>query len=110
MASGQLTTQPSNVAAKVGKSVSLSCAADSGEVLKWDSYASNPTESQSIVYGSNWVLSQKKYELLTEPAGNYELTIKSVELTDAGKYSCKYNINSAISGSAEVIIFGETIS
>ncbi|KAI0231095.1 hypothetical protein LSAT2_018537 [Lamellibrachia satsuma] len=106
VASGQLTVKPQNVVGKVGSSVSLACATDSGVVLKWDEYITNPAEAQTIVSGSNFIIpGTTKYGLLTTPAGNYQLTVNSLTLQNAGRYGCKYSTNSNIAASTEVIIF-----
>ena len=96
---GELTKGPENVAGLVGSSVTLSCA---GTYLAWEDYTSvgnlMPLSKGTTVFYPN------KYDLMTEPTGTYNLTIKSLELKQAGEYKCR-TLPGPQYGIAEVVIF-----
>ena len=102
--------KPQNVVGKVGSSVSLACAADPSVELAWDEYITSATVGQPITIHDGLIKPETKYGLLTTPPGNYQLTVKLLLLNDAGKCSCKFLQDVSVSGSSEVIIFGETSS
>ena len=98
---------PENVVGLVGGDVTLACATSAADFLGWDEYITNLKTAQNIFFGNNSVKSQSKFELLTTPTGNYQLTIKSLTLNDGGKYVCKYMVDITKRGIAEVIVLGE---
>ena len=102
---GQLTKRPENVAVLVGSNVTLSCA---GTVLSWEEYATSPIDTMTISNEAQ-VYEPKKYDLITEPRGTYDLIIKSIELNQGGRYRCKALRDPNSATSAQVITFsGET--
>lgn len=100
---------PENVVGVAGGDVTLACATSAADYLGWDEYITNLNTAQNIYIGDLSIKpnSQSKYELLTTPAGNYQLTIKSLTLNDGGKYVCKYMVDITKRGVAEVIVLGE---
>ena len=104
---GQLTKSPENVAALVGSSVTLRCA---GTDLSWEEYATDPTGAAVTISYKADVTYPNKYDVTTEPTGTYDLTIKSIPLTQGGRYRCKALKVTASYTSAQVITFsGETL-
>ena len=83
----------------VGSSVTLNCA---GTNLKWDEFVSDDKGPDSISSGST-NYAPKKYDVVTTPKERYDLTIKSLALTDGGKYRCK--VIRGATAYAEVIVF-----
>ena len=79
-----MTEGPENVAVLVGSNVTLRCA---GTDLGWDEYVSNPGILILISFRTS-VVKPNKYDLITEPTGRYDLTIKSIQLTQGGLYRC----------------------
>ena len=82
---GQLTKSPENVAVLVGNNVTLRCA---GTVLAWQEYISDPTGDATILSYQAEVVIPNKYDLITQPTGTYDLTIKSIQLNQGGRYRC----------------------
>ena len=104
---GQLTKSPENVAGLVGSSATLRC---SGSVLGWEEYVTDPTGGSTAISTEGRVYQPNKYVLVTEPTGTYDLTIKSIELKEGGRYRCKGLIVPTSYTSAQVITFsGETL-
>ncbi|KAK2153117.1 hypothetical protein NP493_2354g00023 [Ridgeia piscesae] len=83
---GQLTKSPENVAGLVGSNVTLRCA---GSDLSWEEYVSDPSGDAMTMSFQATVVEPNKYDLITEPPGTYDLTIKSIQLTQGGRYRCK---------------------
>ena len=83
---GQLTKGPENVAVLVGSNVTLRCA---GTDLAWEEYATDPTGGAVTIAFQAVVVEPKKYDLITEPTGTYDLTIKYIQLKQGGRYKCK---------------------
>ena len=105
--SGQLTENPENVAGLVGSTVTLRCA---GTTLQWEEYISKPWPTGSTLTGPQSYF-PNKYDLITTPAGTYNLKIKSLELGDGGAYMCKAILDPLSYTFAEVIVFnGKTFS
>ena len=103
--------KPQNVVGQAGSSVSLACGADPNVELAWDEYTTSATVGQPITIRDILIKPETtKYGLLTTPPGNYQLTLKLLMLNDARKYTCKFLQDVYVSGSSEVIIFGETSS
>ena len=98
---GQLTKIPDNTAGLVGSSITLQCA---GTVLQWEAFATSPQEAKTIsVEARNY--KSNMYDLITMPAGTYNLTIKSLVLANGGGFQCKA-INDVHSFAiAQVIVF-----
>ncbi|KAK2153319.1 hypothetical protein NP493_2329g00001 [Ridgeia piscesae] len=99
---GQLTKSPENVAGLVGSSVTLRCA---GTDLSWEEYVSDPSGDAVTISFQTTVVEPNKYDLITEPTGTYDLTIKSIQLTQGGRYKCKALRDVASSRFAQVITF-----
>ena len=104
---GQLTKSPENVAVLVGSNVTLRCA---GTDLSWEQYVSNPTGAVTITYKAD-VVKPNMYDLITEPTGTYDLTIKSIQLKQGGLYRCKalhdvtsYTFAQVITFSGEILL------
>jgi len=103
---GEITQTPSNVATKVGQSVSLLCA---GDHLMWENYSTSSSNPQVLALDTTMVGRCKDGQCsLNTDAGKYELTINSPFLSDGGKYRCKSQFGTAQYGDAEVIVFGKT--
>ena len=103
---GQLTKRPENVAGLVGSDVTLRC---SGSVLGWEEYVTDSSGATAISNEAR-VFSTNKYDLTTEPKGTYDLTIKSIELKQGGRYRCKSFTAGTSATSVQVITFsGETL-
>jgi len=106
---GQVTKGPENVAVLVGSDVTLRCA---GTDLGWESFASDTTtDPLTISYKADLAMPDK-YDLITEPPGTYDLTIKFIKLEQGGRYKCKALRVGARSStiSVQVITFsGETL-
>ena len=103
---GLLTKGPENVAVLVGSNVTLRCA---GSNLAWDEHATDPSGEAVTITFQAVVVEPNMYALITEPKGTYDLTIKSIQLKQGGRYKCK-----ALRGlsytCAQVITFsGETL-
>ena len=104
---GQLTKSPENVAGLVGSDVTLRCA---GTDLIWEEFVSNPTGHAVAISSGDRVAKPNKYGLITEPTGTFDLTIKSIELKQGGRYNCKAFLDSTSFTYAQVITFsGETL-
>ena len=104
---GQLTKSPENVAGLVGSSATLRCA---GTDLSWEEFVSDPTGAAVIISFQAVVVKPNKYDLITEPTGTYDLTIKSIQLTQGGRYKCKALKDVTSFTFAQVITFsGETL-
>ena len=102
---GQLTKSPENVAALVGSNVTLRCA---GTSPSWNEFVSCPY--LVMISYLTYVIYPNEYDLLTEPTGTYDLTLKSIELKQGGLYSCKADVKPASCSYAQVITFsGETL-
>ncbi|KAK2152614.1 hypothetical protein NP493_2437g00002 [Ridgeia piscesae] len=97
-----LTKSPENVAGLVGSDVTLRCA---GTDLIWEEYVSNPTGDAVAISSGDRVAKPNKYGLITEPTGTYDLTIKSIELKQGGRYKCKAFLDSTSFTYAQVITF-----
>ena len=103
---GQLTNSPENVAGLVGSDVTLTCA---GTGLSWEAYITDPISAETISF-QDTVVKPNKYILITESTGRYDLTIKSIQLKQGGRYSCKVVADATSYTSAQVITFsGETL-
>ena len=103
---GEIVQTPSNVATKVGQSVSLLCA---GDHLMWEEYITSSLNPQVLALDSTMVGRCKDGQCsLNTEAGKYELTINSPLLNDGGKYRCKSQSGTEQYGDAEVIVFGKT--
>ena len=101
----QLRKSPENVAVLVGSDVTLKCV---GTVLGWEEFVSQ--DEGTAISSEARVYSPNKHVLITEPTRTYDLTIKSLELKQGGRYKCKALIDSASYTSAQVITFsGETL-
>ena len=83
---GQLTKHPENVAVLAGSNVTLRCA---GTLLAWEEYVSDPYGDAVTISHKADVTYPNKYDLITKPTGTYDLTIKSIKLTQGGRYKCK---------------------
>ena len=110
---GQLTLSPENVAGLVENSVTLKCAGPSdpsGEsLLQWED--ASDRDNAIILSTLGTVLLPERYELITTPAGRYDLVIKDLGLRDGRKYRCKSLQDSSSYTFVEVIIFnGKTPS
>ena len=104
---GQLTKSPENVAVLVGSNVILRCA---GTDLIWEAYFSYQTIDAVPISSGARVSNPNKYGLTTEPTGTYDLIIKSIELKQGGRYTCKAFLDQTSYTSAQVITFsGETL-
>ena len=104
---GQLTKSPENVAVLVGSSVTLRCA---GTNLMWEEYVSDSDGDPVTISYKADIPRPNKYDLITEPAGTYNLTIKSIQLNEGGKHKCKEVTGQQSATSAQVITFsGETL-
>ena len=104
---GQLTKSPYNVAGLVGSDVTLRCA---GTDLSWEEYVSDPTGAAATISYKADVVQPDKYDLITSSTGTYDLTIKSIQLNQGGRYRCKALRVSASYAFAQVITFiGETL-
>ena len=104
---GQLTKSPENVVGLVGSSVTLRCA---GTDLSWEEYTSDPTGAAVTISYKADVVKPNKYDLITEPTGTYDLTIKSIQLIQGGRYRCKALQDVTSFTYAQVITFsGETL-
>ena len=104
---GQLTKSPENVAVLVGSDVTLRCA---GTDLIWETYLSYPSFHAVAISSGARVGNPNKYGLITEPTGTYDLTIKSIELKQGGRYLCKAFLDQTSYSYAQVITFsGETL-
>ena len=104
---GQLTKGPENVAVLVGSNVTLRCA---GTDLCWEQYALNPTGAVTISFKSQ-VVKPNMYDLITEPTGSYDLTVKSIQLKQGGLYRCtalryveSYTFAQVITFSGEILL------
>jgi hypothetical protein len=102
---GQLTKSPENVAVLVGSNVTLRCA---GTDLAWDEYATDPTGAVTISFEAV-VVEPNKYDLITEPTGTYDLTVKSIQLREGALYLCKALHDKASYTFAQVITFSGEI-
>ena len=104
---GQLTKRPENVAALVGSNVTLGCA---GTDLSWEEYATNPIGNAVTISFKADIPFPNKHDLITEPTGTYDLIIKSIQLKQGGRYSCKALYGRKPFANAQVITFnGETL-
>ena len=104
---GQLTKSPENVAGLVGSNATLRCA---GTDLSWEEYVSDPTGAAITISYKADVVKPNKYDVTTEPTGTYDLTIKSIQLTQGGRYRCKALKDVTSFTYAQVITFsGETL-
>ena len=104
---GQLTKRPENVAVLVGHNVTLRCA---GTSLSWEYYVSDSSTAVFTVSYRADVVKPDKYDLITEPTGTYDLTIKSIQLNQGGRYRCKGLAVITSYTFAQVITFsGETL-
>ncbi|KAI0233388.1 hypothetical protein LSAT2_016349 [Lamellibrachia satsuma] len=98
---GQLTKIPDNTAGLVGSSITLQCA---GTVLQWEAFATSPQEAKTIsVEARNY--KSNMYDLITMPAGTYNLTIKSLVLANGGGFQCKAINDVQSFAIAQVIVF-----
>ena len=103
---GQVTKGPENVAVLVGSNVTLTCA---GTRLSWEEYAIDSTGGATGISSEASLYNPKKYDLITEPTGTYDLTIKFIELKQGGLYRCKALVATTSYTYAQVITFsGET--
>ena len=99
---GQLTKHPENVAVLAGSNVTLRCA---GTVLAWEEYVSDPTGAAVTISHKASVVRPNKYDLITKPTGTYDLIIKSIKLTQGGRYRCKALHDVMSYGYVQVITF-----
>ena len=108
---GQLTKGPENVAVLVGSDVTLRCA---GTRLSWEDYVTDPGGLRAISNEAD-VYFPNEYNLITEPTGTYDLTIKSIQLKQGGRYRCKallepsYIYVQVITFSGETLFFSSLI-
>ena len=91
------------MATKVGERVTLSCA---GDTLNWVEHISNPVNAKTITSKSN-IRNTSRHGLNTDDGKN-DLIIKSTQLADGGRYTCKDLWNDIYKAEAEVIVFGKT--
>ena len=99
---GQLTKSPENVAVLVGSDVTLRCA---GTVLGWEEFVSDPNGDSATVSTEASVFKPNKYGLTTEPTGTYDLTIKSIQLNQGGRYRCLGLAETTSYAYAQVVTF-----
>ena len=97
---GQLTKHPENVAVLAGSNVTLRCA---GTLLAWEEYM-NINNAVTISHKAS-VVRPNKYDLITMPTGTYDLIIKSIKLTQGGRYRCKALHDVMSYGYVQVITF-----
>ena len=103
---GQITKSPENVAGLVGSNVILGCA---GTDLIWEEYVSHPNGAATAISSGARVAYPSKYDLSTEPTGTYDLTIKSIQLNQGGRYKCKAFLDQTSCTTAQVITFSGEI-
>ena len=102
---GQLTKSPENVAVLVGSNVTLRCA---GTDLAWD-YFPNPNTIPKTISFRAEVVEPNKFDIITEPTGTYDLTVKSIQLREGALYLCKALHDKASFTFAQVITFSGEI-
>ena len=103
---GQLTKIPENVAVLVGSNVTLRCA---GTSIGWEEFVSNPAGLAVSISSLVTVFHPDKYDLITEPTGTYDLTIKSIQLSQGGRYRCTSLVQPTSYTFAQVITFSGEI-
>ena len=106
---GQLTKRPENVAGLVGNNVTLRCA---GTFVSWEEYISDPNGTPMTISYRADVNFPNKYDLINDPSGTYDLTIKSIQLNQGGRYRCaavrvigSYSFAQVITFSGETLLF-----
>ena len=93
------------MASMVGDDVSLRCVGNGS--MRWAKHVGGANTWYEIVTVSK-VGNESRYDLNTEPEDNYELTIKSVLLSDARRYQCSTLFVHTDYANAELIVFGKT--
>ena len=81
-----LRTHPQNVAALAGQNVTLRCA---GPTVTWMEYVSLASDHPETISSETEKYHPDKYHVETKPTGTYDLTIISIQLNQAGRYTCK---------------------
>ena len=103
---GEIIKGPLNMVAKVGDKVNFRCVGKDG--LVWAKKHVGVTNPWLNIVDKGVVGNKSKYTINTKPEDNYELTIKSVLLIDAGGYQCKTVLRFDEYAKAELIVFGKT--
>ena len=93
------------MASKVGDDVTFRCVGKGG--LEWNKHIGG-VNTWLKISTRNTVGNVSKYALNTKPEGTYDLTIKSVLLSDARRYQCITMFVEGDYGDAELIVFGKT--
>ena len=89
----------------VGSDVTLRC---SGTIVSWEEYYSDSHGGATTISNEATLYDPDLYNLITEPTGTYDLTIKSIKLEQGGLFRCKA-LTKATDGSAYVITFSGEI-
>jgi len=91
----------------VGSNVILRCA---GTDLLWEEYVSDLSDRPTPISHKADVARPNMYDLTTDSTGTYDLTIKSIQLNQGGKYRCLAFADSTSFAYVQVITFsGETL-
>ena len=103
---GQLTKGPENVAVLVGSNVTLRCA---GTSLSWEDYVSDTQGAAWRISSEARLYEPNKYDLVIEPTGTYDLTIKFIELKQGGLYRCLALVVSGYAYAQVITFSGEIL-
>ena len=104
MSEEQVTEWPKNAVGKVGNSVTFNC---SGTDMTWYESVTIPLQPQILAL-KNFILDSSRYHVTKTPTGAFNLNIKVVNLSDAGRYKCQKTDDGSVHKIVELIVLGKS--